>query len=89
MSARGLDERPPPRGGPLVKVDAIFERFAQDGVAPGLVYGVLAGGETHIGTSGVRDVDSGAPVDSATVFRAAHAYERAMPWRGQRPAMAQ
>lgn len=32
---------------------------------------------------------AGKPFQEPTVFRAAHAYERAMPWRAKRPAMAQ
>lgn len=56
---------------PLTHVDAVFDRFARGSDAPGLVWGVIAGGDVHIRALGVQDVASGAPVDSATVFRVA------------------
>ncbi|HET8699380.1 MAG TPA: serine hydrolase domain-containing protein [Gammaproteobacteria bacterium] len=70
MSAGARDERAAPRE-PFAHVDAIFDRFARASGTPGLAYGVVADGETHVGAYGAQHVGSGAPVDSATVLRAA------------------
>jgi CubicO group peptidase (beta-lactamase class C family) len=70
MMAGALDERAA-TGGPLARVDAVFDRFAQEAAAPGLVYGVVVGGEAHIRARGMQEVDTGTPVDAATVFRVA------------------
>lgn len=70
MSARALDRGAAARG-PQASVDAVFDEFARGSAAPGLVYGVVAGGEARICARGVRNVDDGGPVEPATVFRVA------------------
>jgi CubicO group peptidase (beta-lactamase class C family) len=56
----------------LPAIDALFSAFAKANHVPGIAYGVIIdGGLAHTGTAGLRDVESNAPVDSATVFRIA------------------
>ncbi len=53
-------------------MDSLFVRFAEQGRVPGIAWGLLIDGElVHTGTWGIRDIASGAPVDTATVFRIA------------------
>jgi CubicO group peptidase (beta-lactamase class C family) len=53
-------------------VDSLFSAFAKANHVPGIAYGVIIDGKlAHTGTSGLRDVESNAPVDSASVFRIA------------------
>ncbi|HVX65764.1 MAG TPA: serine hydrolase domain-containing protein [Bryobacteraceae bacterium] len=56
----------------LPEVDQVFRRFASETKVPGIVWGVVIDGRlAHIGTAGVRDRASGAPVTAGTVFRIA------------------
>jgi CubicO group peptidase (beta-lactamase class C family) len=56
----------------LPAVDSIFREYVAGARVPGAAWGVLIDGRlVHVGTAGVRDVETGAPVDSATVFRIA------------------
>lgn len=53
-------------------VDSLFRAFAERSRVPGIAYGVIIDGElVRLGTAGVRNVASQAPVDSSTVFRIA------------------
>ena len=54
------------------EVDRLMAEFAERERVPGIAYGVVVDGRlAHVGTAGVRDVATGAPVDTATVFRIA------------------
>ena len=54
------------------EIDRIMREFAQRAKVPGIAYGIVIDGRlAHIGTAGVRDVASGSPVDTSTVFRIA------------------
>ena len=56
----------------LPAIDSLFSAFATSNRVPGIAYGVLIDGKlVHRGTAGLRDVATGAPVDSASVFRIA------------------
>jgi CubicO group peptidase (beta-lactamase class C family) len=56
----------------LHEIDALFEKFAADNHAPGLVYGVVRDGKLfHVHAIGAQDVKSNAPVTADTVFRIA------------------
>jgi CubicO group peptidase (beta-lactamase class C family) len=56
----------------LPEVDSLFKAFQRDNRVPGIAYGVLIDGRlVHTGTSGLRDIERNAPVDSASVFRIA------------------
>ncbi|HSA56700.1 MAG TPA: serine hydrolase domain-containing protein, partial [Gemmatimonadaceae bacterium] len=56
----------------LPAIDSLFRAFAERSRVPGIAYGVLIDGElVRLGTAGVRDAASRAPVDSHTVFRIA------------------
>jgi CubicO group peptidase (beta-lactamase class C family) len=53
-------------------IDKIFREYANSRHIPGLSWGVVIDGRVaHIGSSGVRDRKSNAPVTAATVFRIA------------------
>ena len=73
---------PPPRfadpqrmeklAGGFAAVDSIMRAFVDERHVPGAGWGILIDGKVaHIGTTGIRDVRTNAPVDSATVFRIA------------------
>lgn len=54
------------------EVNAIFEKFAADTHAPGLVYGIVrAGAPAYVRGIGVQDQESQTPVSAETVFRIA------------------
>jgi CubicO group peptidase (beta-lactamase class C family) len=54
------------------EIDRLFTAFAADGHVPGAAWGVVIDGElAHVGTTGIREVASRAPVDRDTVFRIA------------------
>jgi len=56
----------------LREVDAIFDRFLADGPAPGVVYGVVAGGElVHERGLGTLRADEARTPDANSVFRIA------------------
>lgn len=53
-------------------VDAIFRRYATDKRIPGMVWGVVIDGQlAHVGTFGVQDLSTAAPVSETTAFRIA------------------
>ena len=53
-------------------IDALFSTFAKANHVPGIAYGIIIDGKlAHAGTAGLRDVETNAPVDSASVFRIA------------------
>jgi len=56
----------------LPEVDRLMRGFAERSRVPGIAYGIIVDGRVvHVGTSGLRDVASRAPIDTATVFRIA------------------
>jgi D-alanyl-D-alanine-carboxypeptidase/D-alanyl-D-alanine-endopeptidase len=56
----------------LGEVDALFDKFAADSHAPGLIYGVVRDGRLeHVHAVGVQDLESRTPVGAETVFRIA------------------
>jgi CubicO group peptidase (beta-lactamase class C family) len=56
----------------LPAIDSLFSAFQAANHVPGIAYGILIDGQlVHTGTAGLRDVESNAPVDSASVFRIA------------------
>ena len=76
------DEYPPPRftdpqrtqklEAAMPQIDAIFRAYASEKNIPGLVWGVVIDDRlAHMGTFGVRDRVSNAPVTSDTAFRIA------------------
>ena len=53
-------------------IDRIFQAYATDKKIPGMVWGVVIDGRlAHVGTFGVQDRATGAPVTAGTVFRIA------------------
>jgi CubicO group peptidase (beta-lactamase class C family) len=53
-------------------IDRAFADFAKTAHVPGAAWGIVIDGElAHVGTTGVRDVKTNAPVDGDTVFRIA------------------
>ena len=53
-------------------IDRLFRDFASEGHVPGAAWGIVVDGElAHVGTTGVRNVASRAPVNADTVFRIA------------------
>jgi CubicO group peptidase (beta-lactamase class C family) len=53
-------------------VDSIMRAFAARTRVPGIAYGVIVDGKLlHVAAQGLRDVGTGAPVDTSTVFRIA------------------
>lgn len=66
----------PGRAGKLAaafpEIDRLMRDFAGRANVPGIAYGIIIDGRVaHIGTHGTREVASGAPVDTSTVFRIA------------------
>lgn len=56
----------------LPAIDGIFRDYADSKRIPGMVWGVVIDGQlVHVGASGVRDLDSKAPVTAETEFRIA------------------
>jgi CubicO group peptidase (beta-lactamase class C family) len=54
------------------EIDRLMKSFAERSGVPGIAYGIVVDGRVaHVGTAGVRDVASRAPVDTGTVFRIA------------------
>ncbi|HEX8362728.1 MAG TPA: serine hydrolase domain-containing protein, partial [Longimicrobium sp.] len=54
------------------QIDRAMREFAERSNVPGIAYGIVVDGRVvHVGTAGVREVQSRAPVDTATVFRIA------------------
>ena len=54
------------------EIDRLMRDFAERSRVPGIAYGIIVDGRiAHTGTAGFRNLDSRAPVDSATVFRIA------------------
>ncbi|WP_091736808.1 serine hydrolase domain-containing protein [Phenylobacterium immobile] len=63
---------PPPSPAALAEVDRIFADWAQASHVPGLVYGVVAGGElVAVKGQGVQDIEARAPVTPDSLFRIA------------------
>lgn len=53
-------------------IDSTMQEFARRSRVPGIAYGIVIDGVlVHAGTAGLREVASGAPVDTSTVFRIA------------------
>lgn len=53
-------------------IDRIMAAFADRSNVPGIAYGIIIDGKlAHVGVSGLREVPTKAPVDTATVFRIA------------------
>ncbi len=53
-------------------VDEIFRSYAADKQIPGMVWGIVIDGQlAHVGTFGVQDLNTKAPVTESTVFRIA------------------
>ena len=53
-------------------IDRLMQEFAERAKVPGIAYGIIVDGKlAHVGTVGVRELSSRAPVDSSTVFRIA------------------
>lgn len=56
----------------LPAIDSLFRAFAARQHVPGIAYGVIVDGRLlHVGTAGLREVPTRAPVDTSTVFRIA------------------
>src|SRR5688572_3561731 len=56
----------------LAAIDSLMSVFAARSKVPGIAYGIIADGKVvHIGTSGIRNTVSGAPVDTNSVYRIA------------------
>jgi CubicO group peptidase (beta-lactamase class C family) len=54
------------------QIDRVMREFAERTHVPGIAYGIVVDGRVvYVGTAGVREVASRAPVDTATVFRIA------------------
>ncbi len=54
------------------EVDRLMRAFAQRANVPGIAWGIVVDGKVvHLGTNGLRDVPTKAPVESSTVFRIA------------------
>ncbi|MBC8089169.1 MAG: beta-lactamase family protein [Phycisphaerae bacterium] len=54
------------------EIDRTMKAFAERGNVPGIAYGIVIDGKlAHLGVSGLREVSSKSPVDSASVFRIA------------------
>src|SRR5688572_23114239 len=49
------------------EIDRLMQRFAERSRVPGIAYGIVVDGRlAHVGTAGLREVASRAPVDTAT-----------------------
>ncbi len=56
----------------LPAIDSLMRAFAERSRVPGIAYGVIVDGRLlHVAATGVREVASGAPVDTSSVFRIA------------------
>ena len=56
----------------IAEVERIFAAYATDAQVPGLVHGIVSGGQlSHVGGVGVQDLESRRPVTADTVFRIA------------------
>jgi CubicO group peptidase (beta-lactamase class C family) len=56
----------------LAGIDTLFDSFAADSHAPGLIYAVVRDGRVaHVHAVGVQDLESNTPVTAETVFRLA------------------
>lgn len=54
------------------EIDRLMRDFAARSRVPGIAYGIVIDGRlAHVGTAGIREVPSRAPVDTGTVFRIA------------------
>jgi CubicO group peptidase (beta-lactamase class C family) len=54
------------------EIDRLMQGFAERARVPGIAYGIIVDGRlVHVGTSGLREVASRAPIDTSTVFRIA------------------
>jgi len=54
------------------EIDRIMAAFAERSNVPGIAYGIVIDGKlAHVGVSGLREVPSKSPVDTASVFRIA------------------
>ncbi|MGE3779137.1 MAG: serine hydrolase domain-containing protein, partial [Pirellulaceae bacterium] len=54
------------------EIDRLMSSFAETNQVPGMAYGIVVDGQlVHVGTTGLRDVPSLAPVDRSSVFRIA------------------
>lgn len=54
------------------EIDRLMREFAERTHVPGVAYGIIVDGRVaHLGVWGLRDVPTGAPVESTTVFRIA------------------
>jgi len=74
LAAPALAQEPPSmnRTAAYARLDALFETFARERHAPGLVYGVVVDGRLdHVKAFGVQDLESRRPVDADSVFRIA------------------
>lgn len=57
---------------PYAEADRIFDEYCLDAHVPGLAYGIVANGRlVHVGTLGIRDIESERPVTADTLFRVA------------------
>lgn len=53
-------------------MDSLFRAFSERARVPGIAWGLLIDGElVHVGTAGLRELETRTPVDSGTVFRIA------------------
>ena len=56
----------------IAGVDSLMSAFAASNRVPGIAYGIIVDGKViHIGTAGLRDLETNAPVDTSSVFRIA------------------
>ncbi|MEO7455277.1 MAG: serine hydrolase domain-containing protein, partial [Gemmatimonadaceae bacterium] len=54
------------------EIDRMMRAFAERTKVPGIAYGIIVDGRVvHIGTAGLRNVETNSPVDTQTVFRIA------------------
>jgi CubicO group peptidase (beta-lactamase class C family) len=54
------------------QIDRLMRAFVDQAKVPGIAYGIIVDGQLiHVSTDGVRDVKTGARVDTGTVFRIA------------------
>jgi CubicO group peptidase (beta-lactamase class C family) len=54
------------------EIDRVMRDFAERSRVPGIAYGIVIDGRlAHVGTAGLRELSSRAPVDTSTVFRIA------------------
>jgi CubicO group peptidase (beta-lactamase class C family) len=65
-------QRPARLAGAYPAIDSLMRDFAERSHVPGIAYGIVVDGRlAHVGTAGLRELASRAPVDTATVFRIA------------------